>query len=255
MSAVSRLASEITRETGRSESRGGFGRTSNASAGFRGALEDGMRSANTTATPPLKTEASAPDVGAQSVESVRKACTDSGMSIAGCNFSYNDELVWSPWGGYRNPQVQVTDANGRHYTFNAELSLKNPQITARELHEMMNTPVKPAVDDSYQSESRPPGSLGKNVGVEAPAPDLGLACVDAVRKACAESGVNTESLQFNYNDQPVSTPWGGYRNPQVQITLPDGRLFTFSAELAFRNPQLTAFELRQMQSTPSTRQV
>jgi hypothetical protein len=244
MSEVSRLASVFTRETASQESRRGVGRSSTTTSGFRVAMEESGRSAT-----------SAPDVGTQSIEAVKKACTDSGMNIAGCNFAYSDGVVWNPWGGYKNPQVQITDANGRLYSFNAELSLKSPQVAAHELRDMMASPVTRDPEDTGLLETAQPAARESAANVDTPVSDLGSTSVDAVRKACAEAGMNTDSLEFNFDDEPVSTPWGGYRDPQVQITLPDGRLFTFSAELSLQNPKLTAFELLQMQNCRETERV
>ena len=120
---------------------------------------------------------------------------------------------------------------------------------------MMASPVTRGSEDTGPLETAHPAALESAAKADTPVSDLGSTSVNAVRKACAEAGINTDSLEFNFDDEPVSTPWGGYRDPQVQITLPDGRLFTFSAELSLQNPKLTAFELLQMQKAPETQRV
>jgi hypothetical protein len=253
MSAVNRVASELTRESGRGSLAGATRRASRGD-GFRGTVEDGLRASQTAGSSSQPTQL-AQNPGTQSVEAVRKACADSGLNIAGCTFSYNDELVWTPWGSYPNPQVQVRDGTGRLYSFNADLALRSPGVTAQELREMMNSPGQTAAEELSQIATPHVEAPKADTKVAGSTTNTGSLSVEAVRKACLESGMATDGCTFAYNDDLVWSPWGGYRNPQVQITLPDGRLYSFNAELALQNPKLTAYELRQMQQSAKPQDV
>jgi hypothetical protein len=58
--------------------------------------------------------------------------------------------------------------------------------------------------------------------------------------------MDTSGCEFQFNDEIVRSPAGGYRNPNIQVTLPDGRILKFCADLTLRNPRLAAYELRTM---------
>lgn len=55
-----------------------------------------------------------------------------GMSTSGLNISYSEDFIGYPGGGYMNKSINVT-ANGKTERFNAELTDRNPMVTANEL--------------------------------------------------------------------------------------------------------------------------
>ena len=55
-----------------------------------------------------------------------------GMSTAGLNISYNEEAVGYPGGSYMNRQISVT-SGGKTEQFSADLTEKNPLVTAYEM--------------------------------------------------------------------------------------------------------------------------
>jgi hypothetical protein len=55
-----------------------------------------------------------------------------GMSTSGLNISYNEEAVGYPGGSYMNRQISVT-SGGKTEQFSAELTEKNPLVTAYEM--------------------------------------------------------------------------------------------------------------------------
>jgi len=55
-----------------------------------------------------------------------------GMSTTGLNISYSEEAVGYPGGSYMNRQISVT-SGGRTEQFSAELTERNPLVTAYEM--------------------------------------------------------------------------------------------------------------------------
>ena len=55
-----------------------------------------------------------------------------GMSTAGLNISYSEEAVGYPGGSYMNRQISVT-SGGKTEQFSAELTERNPLVTAYEM--------------------------------------------------------------------------------------------------------------------------
>jgi hypothetical protein len=82
--------------------------------------------------------------------------------------------------------------------------------------------------------------------------DWGAQAVTAFQSACTGWGMDTSDCEFQFNDEIVLSPAGGYRNPNIQVTLPDGRVLKFAADLTLRNPRLAAYELRAMMKERDT---
>ena len=55
-----------------------------------------------------------------------------GMSTAGLNISYSEAAVGYPGGSYMNRQISVT-SGGKTEQFSAELTERNPLVTAYEM--------------------------------------------------------------------------------------------------------------------------
>lgn len=99
---------------------------------------------------------------------------------------------------------------------------------------------------SLNESNVPPATTTEKAAASGkPGTSLRVQSVDAVKKACMDSGMNLANVDFGYNDDMIWNPLGNYRYPQIVVTLPDGDLWTCSAELAQRSPQLAAYELRQ----------
>ena len=159
MSRVSN--SQLTRmlatlDAGRAMGRASRGQT-RAGQSFSDSLRTGAWSATASATkaaaspansttsqtaPAAQTESATTtaDLGARSMDALKSACDAQNLSLAGCQVSYTNEVVWSPWGGYYNPQVNVTLPDGTLLRFGAELVAKSPNVTATELRHFMGLP-------------------------------------------------------------------------------------------------------------------
>lgn len=68
---------------------------------------------------------------------LRSALTAMGMPFAGVDMDYNEQVVGYPGGSYINRLITVRGADGRVENFDAELTLKNPQIAAVDLANFM----------------------------------------------------------------------------------------------------------------------
>lgn len=66
-----------------------------------------------------------------------------GMSTSGLNISYTEELVGYPGGSYVNKMINVT-SGGKTEQFSAELTEKNPLVTAYELQRYFGVTPNPA---------------------------------------------------------------------------------------------------------------
>lgn len=55
-----------------------------------------------------------------------------GMSTSGLNITYSEDFIGYPGGGYMNKMINVT-AGGKTEHFSADLTDKNPFVTAYEL--------------------------------------------------------------------------------------------------------------------------
>lgn len=58
--------------------------------------------------------------------------TSLGMSTSGLKITYSEDFVGYPGGGYMNKMINVT-AGGKTEHFSAELTDRNPMVTAYEL--------------------------------------------------------------------------------------------------------------------------
>jgi hypothetical protein len=67
---------------------------------------------------------------------LRNVLTQMGLQVSGLQMDYNEEQVGYPGGSYMNRLITVRTADGRYENFDAELTQRNPQITA---NEMMST--------------------------------------------------------------------------------------------------------------------
>jgi hypothetical protein len=93
--------------------------------------------APSTAAPP---SAPAPQVTAErhpAMAALRSALTAMGMPFAGVDMEYNEQVVGYPGGSYINRLITVRGAGGRVENFDADLTLKNPQIAAVDLANFM----------------------------------------------------------------------------------------------------------------------
>jgi hypothetical protein len=66
-----------------------------------------------------------------------------GMSTSGLNISYGEEAVGYPGGSYMNRQITVT-AGGLTERFSAELTDRNPMVTAYELQRYFGVTANPS---------------------------------------------------------------------------------------------------------------
>ena len=62
-----------------------------------------------------------------------------GMNPAGLNINYTEEIVGYPGGAYMNKQISVTNG-GKTERFSAELTEKNPLVTAYEMQRYLGVP-------------------------------------------------------------------------------------------------------------------
>lgn len=143
MSALDRVVAQRAESNQFLRSTTGSRRLRAASSAFREALQDSLSAAPTsTAQPSAKQtvpqDISRADWGAGALTAFQKACADRGMNTAGCEFQFNDEIVQSPAGGFRNPNIQVTLPGGRVLKFSADLTLRSPWLAAFELQRMMS---------------------------------------------------------------------------------------------------------------------
>lgn len=72
----------------------------------------------------------APGVGVQKLLDTLSAL---GMSTAGVNINYTEDVVGYPGGSYVNRQINITGPNGNRESFSGDLTDKNPLITAYEM--------------------------------------------------------------------------------------------------------------------------
>jgi hypothetical protein len=61
---------------------------------------------------------------------LRSALTAMGMPFAGIDMEYSEQTVGYPGGSYVNRLITVRGAGGRTESFDAEMTLRNPQIAA-----------------------------------------------------------------------------------------------------------------------------
>ncbi len=90
--------------------------------------------APTTAAPP------APQVTTErhpAMAALRSAMTALGMPFAGIDMEYSEQTVGYPGGSYVNRLITVRGADGRTENFDAEMTLKNPQIAAVDMANFM----------------------------------------------------------------------------------------------------------------------
>ena len=95
----------------------------------------------TPATAPIVTAPAVNRDNAQASDPVsilKAALEKAGISSAGMRFSYADDFVTYPGGGYANRQVTVELPNGRRESYSADLMLRNPQVTVVEIQRLMN---------------------------------------------------------------------------------------------------------------------
>lgn len=62
-----------------------------------------------------------------------------GMNPAGLNINYTEEYVAYPGGAYMNKQINVTNG-GKTERFSADLTEKNPLVTAYEMQRYLGVP-------------------------------------------------------------------------------------------------------------------
>jgi hypothetical protein len=101
------------------------------------------------ATPPAATPAPAapraaappaPQVTTErhpAMAALRSAMTALGMPFAGIDMEYSEQTVGYPGGSYVNRLITVRGADGRTENFDAEMTLKNPQIAAVDMANFM----------------------------------------------------------------------------------------------------------------------
>lgn len=96
-------------------------------------------------TPPAATTAPAvtpptPEVSTErhpAMAALRSALTAMGMPFAGIDMEYSEQTVGYPGGSYVNRLITVRGADGRTENFDAEMTLKNPQIAAVDMANFM----------------------------------------------------------------------------------------------------------------------
>jgi len=72
---------------------------------------------------------------------LRSALTSMGMPFASIDMEYSEQTVGYPGGSYVNRLITVRGADGRTESFDAEMTLKNPQIAAVDMARFLNSPV------------------------------------------------------------------------------------------------------------------
>lgn len=94
------------------------------------------RSGGTKSTAPIakKEEVTAPpaDTGPAGMKKLMETLSALGISTAGLDINYTEEAVAYPGGQYVNKLINVT-SNGKTEHFSAELTAKNPLVTAYEM--------------------------------------------------------------------------------------------------------------------------
>jgi hypothetical protein len=80
--------------------------------------------ASTTTTPAATTERH------PAMTALRSALTAMGMPFAGIDMEYSEQTVGYPGGSYVNRLITVRGADGRTENFDADMTLRNPQIAA-----------------------------------------------------------------------------------------------------------------------------
>lgn len=114
------------------------GRTAPAHASGRTSrgedFSPGRSGSQENATPPAAAEIPPPAASASGVQRLAEAMSALGMSTAGLDISYSEEFVGYPGGAYWNKLITVT-SGGKTEQFSAELTQKNPLVTAYELQQ------------------------------------------------------------------------------------------------------------------------
>lgn len=76
---------------------------------------------------------------APGMERLASAMASLGMNPSGLDIKYSEELVWYPGGSYVNRLITVTSGS-RSERFSAELTARNPMVTAYEIQKYLSVP-------------------------------------------------------------------------------------------------------------------
>lgn len=87
---------------------------------------------------PPATEKADP-AAASGMERLSSALSALGMNAAGLDIKYSEELVWYPGGSYVNRLITVTSGS-RSESFSADLTARNPYVTAHEIQKYLGVP-------------------------------------------------------------------------------------------------------------------
>ena len=90
---------------------------------------------STTAAPPAATT-SGPQVNTDrhpGMTALRSALSAMGLQTSGLQIEYTEEAVGYPGGSYMNRLISVRSPGGTWENYDAEMTLRNPQITAGEM--------------------------------------------------------------------------------------------------------------------------
>lgn len=102
----------------------------------------GAQGAGSTARPeftlPPAIENAAP-AAAAGMDRLASAMASLGMNAAGLDMKYSEELVWYPGGSYVNRLITVTSGS-RTERFSADLTARNPLVTAYEIQKYLGVP-------------------------------------------------------------------------------------------------------------------
>ncbi len=94
----------------------------------------------TTTPAATRTPVTTPEVSTDrhpAMAALRGALTSMGMPFAGIDMEYSEQTVGYPGGSYVNRLITVRGADGRTENFDAEMTLKNPQIAAVDMANFM----------------------------------------------------------------------------------------------------------------------
>jgi len=76
--------------------------------------------------------------------------------------------------------------------------------------------------------------------------NLGDTSMAALQNACAAEGVSLNGIDVSYANDLVWSPVGSYYNPHIRLTFANGQVANLGADLVMLNPNLAAYEIRQM---------
>ena len=104
--------------------------TTNTLRGSQNPVTPAVATANSTSVPAATTGRL--EASGTGMQKLLDTMASLGMSTSGLNITYSEDFIGYPGGGYMNKQINVT-AGGKTERFSADLTDRNPFVTAYEL--------------------------------------------------------------------------------------------------------------------------